>query len=160
MNRTAIIVVLSLAAAIFIGTIGGCDLGDAITVSTPSVIQADEGLPARMTLNEAEDAFPIWKLKTETAGQQWRDNIDRSNQVRVMLETFALSQLDEFGPQLAGIPVLGTSLPLLTGLAGLLIKRPGDKTKDEAMVEQDSAWDEAFEAGKKAALEAFREARG
>lgn len=99
----------------------GFDLGDIVKVKTPNAIQQTTGLPARTTLNEAEAEYRAWFENTQRTGALWKANIERANEVRSLLSQLTLSALDQVGPTLAGVPVVGPALPALTGLVGLFI---------------------------------------
>lgn len=104
-----------------IATTAGCDLGDVVRTRTPVGIQTEHGLPQTMTLNEAEAAYAAWLDDTKRHGAEWKASIDKANEVRGLLGQLTLQQLDTFGPTLAGVPVVGASLPALAGLAGLFV---------------------------------------
>lgn len=159
MNRTATIV-LALVASLAVASLGGCDFGDLIRVKTPRNIQATETLPPTLTLNEAREEYENWVNATRNDSMRWRTSIERGDEISDLFAQIVLQGLNDVGPELAGVPVLGPALPLLTGIAGaFFVRRPGDKKAKDADTEKDAAWDEAFAAGKAAALEAFREAR-
>ena len=106
---------LALAACV------GFDLGDIVKVRTPHTIQQTTGLTARTTLNEAEAEYRAWFENTQRTGAQWKASIERAGEVRALLSQITLSALDEVGPTLAGVPVVGPALPALTGLVGMFI---------------------------------------
>ena len=99
----------------------GFDLGDIIKVRTPTPIQQTTGLPARISLNEAEAEYRAWFENAQRVGAQWKASIERAGEIRGLLNQLTLSALDQIGPAMGGIPVLGPALPALTGLAGLFI---------------------------------------
>ena len=119
-TRTAIAVFVLLLLGLGLASCAGLDLGDLVKVKTPNDIQRAEGLPATTTLNEAESAYAAWFDDVQRAGTEWKANIERGNEVRGLLGQLTLSALDEVGPTIAGLPVLGASVPVATGLAGLL----------------------------------------
>lgn len=99
----------------------GLDLGDIVHVKTPHTIQQQTGLPAKISLNEAETEYRVWFLNIQDAGTQWQTNIEKGNQIRGLLSQLTLNSLDELGPIIAGVPVLGASLPVLSGLVGIFL---------------------------------------
>jgi hypothetical protein len=111
------LVMVSLAIA----ACAGLDLGDLVKVRTPNAIQRTTGLPTRISLNEAEAEYRTWYEGVQLTGAQWKASIERANEVRGLLGQLALNALDQVGPTLAGVPVLGPSLPALTGLIGLFL---------------------------------------
>jgi hypothetical protein len=142
-----------IAATVAVLTVQGCDMGDVVRARTPVGIQQSDGLPASMTLNESRHEFERWLDDTRRNGAAWRGNIEQADAVRDVLAQVLMQGLDDIGPTVAGVPVLAAGFPLLTGLAGLFVRRPGDKKATDAERERDAAWDEAFEAGKRAALD-------
>jgi hypothetical protein len=99
----------------------GLDLGDIVKVRTPTAIQQATGLPARISLNEAEAEYRAWYEGVQRTGAQWKAGIERANEVRGLLGQLTLNALDQIGPTLAGVPVLGPALPAVTGLVGLFL---------------------------------------
>ena len=154
MSRTQLIyagvlvtVVLLLAAC------AGFELGDFIQTDVPIVVQKTHGLPEHMTLNAGTEEYQAWFAETQRVGVQWQNSLERGNQVRNLLSQITLRALDQIGPTIAGVPVLGPLLPALTGLLGMfLIKRPGDVSKD-ALAKEKDAWTKEKEAAYNKALE-------
>lgn len=107
--------------ALMLAACAAVDLGDLIHARTPASVQQQTGLPSKLSLNEAEAEYRAWVEQTRLAAAQWRSNIERSNEVRGLLGQITLGALDQIGPTLAGVPVLGPALPALTGLAGLFL---------------------------------------
>ena len=99
----------------------GCDMGDMIHVKTPNTIQQQTGLASTITLNEAESEYQFWYQHMQTAGSQWKSNIEHANEIRNMVNQLSLSALDEIGPTVAGVPMLGPLLPAASGLLGLFL---------------------------------------
>ncbi len=99
----------------------GCDMGDMIHVKTPNTIQQQTGLASTISLNEAESEYQLWYQHMQTAGSQWKSNIEHANEIRNMVNQLSLSALDEIGPTVAGVPVLGPMLPAASGLLGLFL---------------------------------------
>ncbi len=99
----------------------GCDMGDMIHVKTPNTIQQQTGLASNISLNEAESEYQLWYQHMQTAGSQWKSNIEHANEIRNMVNQLSLSALDEIGPTVAGVPILGPMLPAASGLLGLFL---------------------------------------
>ena len=116
-----------LMGALF-ASCAGLNLGDIVHVKTPHTIQQQTGLPAKITLNEAEAEYRVWFRNIQDTGTQWQANIARGNEIRGLLGQLTLNSLDELGPMIAGIPILGASLPVVTGLLGIFLGTRG-KTK-------------------------------
>lgn len=114
-----IVVLLMLSASL--AACAGLELGDLVRVRTPPDVQQLTGAPGYMTLNEAESAYQAWLADTQRIGATWKSNIERGNEVRGLLNQLTLSVLDEYGPMVAGFPVIGPLLPLVTGLGGLFL---------------------------------------
>ena len=101
------LVMVSLALA----ACASFDLGDIIKVKTPNAIQQTTGLPSRTSLNEAQSEYQAWYESVQRNGTQWKNYIERGEEIRGLLGQLTLTALDEFGPAIAGVPVLGPALP-------------------------------------------------
>ena len=110
-----------LLLALVLASCAGFDLGDIVKVKTPNNIQQTTGLPATLSLNEAETEYQNWFNQTQTTGAQWKGNIEKAGELRGLFGQLTLSALDTVGPTVAGLPVLGPALPALTGIVGLFI---------------------------------------
>ena len=104
-----------------LGACAGFDLGDLVRVKTPSRVQQSTGLAATITLNEAEAEYRAWFEETQRVGAQWKSNIERAGEIRGIFSQLTLSALDQIGPTVAGVPMLGPALPAMTGLVGLFL---------------------------------------
>lgn len=104
-----------------LGACAGFDLGDLVRVKTPNRVQQSTGLAATTTLNEAEAEYRAWFEETQRVGAQWKSNIERAGEIRGIFSQLTLSALDQIGPTVAGVPMLGPALPAMTGLAGLFL---------------------------------------
>jgi hypothetical protein len=104
-----------------LGACAGFDLGDIVRVKTPNAIQQTKGLASTITLNEAEAEYRAWFEETQRTGSQWKANIERASEIRGIFSQLTLSTLDQVGPTVAGIPMLGPALPAMTGLVGLFL---------------------------------------
>ena len=107
--------------ALALSACAGFDLGDLVRVKTPSRVQQSTGLAATTTLNEAEAEYRAWFEETQRVGAQWKSNIERAGEIRGIFSQLTLSALDQIGPTVAGVPVLGPALPAMTGLVGLFL---------------------------------------
>ncbi len=111
----AVLVLLAAAMA----SIAGCNLGDFIKAKTPNGIQRTQGLPSTLSVNEAESEYQAWYQDVQRLGAEWKANIEQANEIRSLLSQLTLSAMNDVGPVLAGVPVLGPAVPLLTGLGGI-----------------------------------------
>jgi len=105
-------------------SLGACDafdLGDFVKVKTPNTIQQTKGLPSTITLNEAEEEYQAWFEETQRVGAQWKSNIERASEIRGIFSQLTLSTLNDVGPTISGVPVVGPALPALTGLVGMFL---------------------------------------
>lgn len=133
MNRTTVFLAVVLLLSVGLGAVSGCEAGDYVQVKTPRGIQESEGLPARMSLNEAEDEYRAWVEDVQRQSARWKADIEKGDEIRGILNQLLLTGLDEIGPTIAGLPVAGPALPALTALAGLFIGRsPVRKEKEKS----------------------------
>jgi hypothetical protein len=121
-NRRTVVYVFGLSMiTLALAACAGFDLGDVVKVKTPNEIQQTRGLPRSTTLNEAESEYQAWFQDVQRTGAQWKASIEKAVEIRGLLGQITLSALDEVGPTLAGVPVVGPALPALTGIVGLFI---------------------------------------
>lgn len=111
------LVLISIALA----ACAGLDLGEIVKVRTPNAIQQTRGLPRTTSLNEAQAEYQAWHDDVQRTGAQWKQSIDRGGEIRGLLGQLTLSALDEFGPTIGGIPIIGPALPAVTGLLGIFL---------------------------------------
>ena len=126
----------------------GIDLGDYVSVDTPAAIQQSHGLPASMTLNEAEIAYDTWFSETAINGTAWKGNVERSRDTVQLFNSLALNGIQELvGSEWAA------AIPGLTLLAGLFIRRPGDTSEADA-AEREKA---SYNKGQRATVEVLEQ---
>jgi len=118
-TTTILFVGLLLLAGGLLASCAGFNFGDVVRVRTPNAVQNQTGLPASMSLNEAEVEYENWFQVVQSAGTRWKNDLSRGAEVTGLLNQLTLQALNETGPTLQGIPVLGPMLPVLTGLVGL-----------------------------------------
>ncbi|NBB84211.1 MAG: hypothetical protein GVY28_12505 [Alphaproteobacteria bacterium] len=128
--------IITLVAALLLvsGVVAGCagfDLGDLIRAPTPPDIQQQTGLPSSLPLNEAQVQYQAWYEDVQRAGTQWRNKIERAAEIRAMLGQLTMQGLDNLGPTLAGVPVLGPALPAATGLLAYILGVSGRSKEKE-----------------------------
>jgi hypothetical protein len=132
-------VIAILLIGLGLSALAGCSVGDVVKSRIPVAVQKSEGLPSQLSHNESQVEYEKWLHGVESDSQQWRANLERSEQIAGLLGNLTLSALDSVGPVIAGIPVGGALLPVLTGLAALFVKRPGDvSTAKLSQEKQDS----------------------
>ncbi|MEM8737240.1 MAG: hypothetical protein AAGG38_02015 [Planctomycetota bacterium] len=152
MKSKHIIYVTALALlASVIAACSGLDFGDVISVKTPQDVVETTGLPTKLSLNEAETEYQNYVEDFQRGAAQWKGNIEKQNQVRGVVNQFTLGVLDSVGPAIAGVPVLAPFVPLLTGLGGLVLKRPGDVSKDDLRKQKEDSYNAGLEVGKQLA---------
>lgn len=122
-TRTALYVVLFLLLGAVLASCTAFDLGDLVKVGTPESVQRSEGLSATLSLNDAEHEYRKYFENVQADLVRWRSEIERADQVAGMIGQLTLNALDQAGPMIAGVPVLGSSLPVVAGLVGLALGR-------------------------------------
>lgn len=132
-HKTLILVVVAILIAGTLAACAGFNLGDIIKVKTPIAIQQADGVPASLTLNESEAEYRLWMDKTKAAGLEWKNRIASGNEIRNLLGQLAMTGLNDVGPTIGGLPILGPAIPLFTTGLGLFIGRSGlSKHKEES----------------------------
>lgn len=124
MSRTTlvfIVVLIGISTALM--ACAGMDFGDLVQVETPVEIQRDKGYPKRMSLNQSKELFTADHEDFVRNFNTWRGSIESGDQLVGMLNQMSLQGLNELGPQVAGVPVLGPAFPFITGLAGFALQR-------------------------------------
>ncbi len=120
-TSNVVFVVVLVAIASVIAACTATNVGDMIHTKTPNTVQQQKGLPAKLTLNEAEQEYRAYFEETQRTLSTWKGNIEEANEFRGLLNQLTLNALDTVGPIVAGVPILGPALPALTGLAGLFL---------------------------------------
>lgn len=131
---------LILLVSMSVAACAGFNMGDVVRVKTPQAIQNATGLPSSTSLNVAEGEFQAWLTQQQQAGTQWRSNIEDGQQLAALWGELTLQQVAQFGPQVAGVPVLGAVFPALLGTLALFVKRPGDKAPAEIQAEKEASY--------------------
>tara|TARA_B100001094_G_scaffold330972_1_gene397728 strand:+ start:3719 stop:4180 length:462 start_codon:yes stop_codon:yes gene_type:complete len=107
--------------AVTLAACAGFDIGDVIQVKTPREVQQRYGLQARTSLNEASSEYEAWLEDVQRTGADWRHSIEKGEEIRSMLNELTLHGLDQIGPSVMGVPLLGPLLPFGAGMAGLFV---------------------------------------
>jgi hypothetical protein len=83
----------------------------------------------------------------QTAGSQWKSNIEHANEIRNMVNQLSLSALDQVGPTVAGVPMLGPLLPAASGLLGLFLG------SSKLRKEKEASFNKGLDEGRKTTTE-------
>lgn len=117
-SRFVVWVGLLVLIAGFMGACAGFDMGDLVRVETPVQVQREKGLPKSLTFNQAQTEYEQWLSGVQATGAQWKGDLEDADYIVGALSQLGLQQLNELGPTLAGVPVLGPSSTVLLGIAG------------------------------------------
>ncbi|MBX3435535.1 MAG: hypothetical protein KF847_19635 [Pirellulales bacterium] len=150
------ICIAALIAAAGLAACAGLDLGDYIRVQTPHAVQQASGIPATMTLNQAEGEYRAWHASISDAGARWKAAIERGHETRALVSQLTLQTLSDVGPTVAGLPVLGPALPLLTLLGGWFLRRPGDVSRADMAREKEASYNAGMRRSRDAVLDEIR----
>ncbi len=140
MNARTIFIVAVLGVSVSIGLATSCNIGDLVQAKTPMGIQQDLGLPKSMSLNDSKDSYDAWIDDVRRDSQQWRENLEYSEQWVQLINGITMQALDQVGPLIAGVPILAPLAPLLLGGIGLMIKRRGDVTPQQLQAEKEGSY--------------------
>lgn len=132
-----------------VAAMSGCDVGDLVSVKTPPKVQQTTGLPSKLTLNESQIEYQDWLLSVQSQGSQWKNSIEKGNEVKNVINQLTMAALDTVGPSINGIPMLGPAIPLIAGLVGLSLRRPGDVSKDDLRKEKENSFNAGIERATK-----------
>lgn len=159
-QRTIGVILLALTGATVLGACAGLDLGDWIRVQTPHAVQVQAGLPASLSLNEAEAEYRAWMASITDVGTRWQTSIERSREIRTQLSQLLLQVGDRAGPTLAGIPALAPVVPLLTLLGGWFLRRPGDVSRADMAREKEDSYNAGLKRGREAVYQGLSRVEG
>ncbi len=140
MSRQAGLFIVALI--VIAGAIMGCaglDFGDLVQVETPIEIQKEKGYPKRMSLNESKQLYASDLEDYKRNFVLWKGNIEDGDALSGMLSQLSLQKLNELGPEIAGVPVLGPVAPFATGLIAWMIqgarmRREKEKSHNHGMM--------------------------
>ena len=121
-----------LMLSVGLASCAGLQIGDMIKTRIPHEIQKTTGLPSEISLNESISEYQAWHDDVQRSGAEWRANIDHSDEIRALINQLTLSAINEVGPAIGGIPVLGPALPMVTGLLGLFLGQGRLRREKEA----------------------------
>lgn len=143
----------AIGLIVALGFAGGCRLDEIIMVDVPDAVQESANVGPQVSLRDA----PAVREKHVFEFTQSLERFDENYADSALLYEIAASAFNT-GFQMA-IPAIGNVpggmilVSALTGLGGLLLKRPGEgKAIQDA---SDAAWDEAAEVTRKTMLEAL-----
>jgi len=160
-RRTTITVISVGLAVAGLSACAGVDLGDLVRVQTPPKIQQQTGLPASMTLNEAEAEYHSWFEMVTSDGARWKQSISRGSEIEGALNQLTLQSLSDVGPTVQGLPVVGPAafglLSLATYFVGSGSRRSQQRDHEATLRAEKEA---SYNAGRKAALADARAAAG
>lgn len=139
--KPAWVMVVAMAVAVAAMVAGGCGM----PVRTPLPAQRTQQLPASLPLAEAKAQYEVWLQQVRQTGAQWQGEIERVAEIENLLGQLTLSALNEFGPSVAGVPVLGPVMPLITGIVGLMV---GGRRLHE---EKEASFNKGLETGRRMA---------
>jgi hypothetical protein len=136
--RIWLFVGILLIAGLAVFSAQGCAFRDFIKAKTPTGIQQTHGLAASLPLTQAERAYEAWLTDVQREGAYWRENIGRATETADLLSSMAMQQLGNLAP------FLGPLAPAVFGLAGLMIRRPGDVSQRD----KEKAYNKGMEVGR------------
>lgn len=114
---TGLFFVALLAISSVLMACAGMDFGDIVQVETPVELQRDKGYPKRMSLNDSRELYQADLEDHARNMATWKGNIESGDQFAGILTQLTLQQINDAGPAIAGVPVLGPAMPIVTGLA-------------------------------------------
>ena len=137
-GRFIVVVSLCILSVFAFSACMGVDLGDFMKVKTTIGIQQSEGLPATLTLNDAEYEYNAWFEKVQREGTEWRARISKSRENAQLFGSLFM----QLGREAATSPAVA-AVPGLALLLGFFIKRPGDKSASETESEKRASYNKA-----------------
>lgn len=152
MTKTgAIILACALGLVGIMTACAGYDFGDIVQSQVPREIRQDEGLPSKLSHNEAVRAFEVWQRQAQreleaeaeelaSKAQMWQESLEKSGQAVGFIEGFTTDLVDFAIPAIESVPYGGVLVSALTFAAGWLgVRRPGDEPKDRVVLREEKA---------------------
>lgn len=132
-----------ILGALFLGAgiygLSGCDFGDIVRVKTPTSLQ-EEGLPASMSLNDAEVAYDLWVIETQYEDRVWRESIGKAQTTKQTISGIVWGYEGEW------TRILGAASPLAALLLGVVLPRPGEEKR--VRTEKEASYNKGIEIGR------------
>lgn len=131
----------AIAAVVGLAACNGLSLDTIIPVDVPPEVQDVTGSPDRVTLRDVEYVREDYIVKFQRGLERLDENIADAEFWRGTAEMILNSGLEVAVPYLGTVPGGAILTLLLGGVAGKLMKRPGEDARVKAA--SDEAWDEA-----------------
>lgn len=139
--------VMALLVAAMGVAAAGCQLQDLVSVKVPGDIREAVGVEGRVTLSNAPDVWSDWQKFVKTNTERFQRETENSYELLGFISTatdIAITSASAAAPAFPGGAVL---VGLLSGAAGLFLKRPGT---DKVIAKEK---EDSFNAGAKKAEE-------
>jgi len=114
-------------------------------------VKISEGLPEKLSHNENEREFGIWKERTLRTGERWKANLEDSGRWVGFIDSFAKLGFDIGMQQLEGLGLMGVAGAGLLGMFGF--RRPKDQSPEQVaakLAEEEARWTEMLRKDKEA----------
>lgn len=148
---------LLLTAGVVLSACASFDWGDIVQAKTPIGIRQSEGLPPKMSLNDAQAEYRAWFEDVQREGERWQEEIVSASEVVGLFQQLTLSAVDSFGPAVQGIPVAGPLLyTALAGGVGFLARSSGKRKGEEEGEKIAKEKERSFNAANRELIEELR----
>ena len=109
----------------------GCDIKKAIKVDAPKAVviataQVPEDVDRDITLAEAQEIWEDWQAYVKTNSERYQRAVQDANERYVVITSMIDLGLESASGPLSTVPGGAIILSLLTGAAGLYMRRPGE----------------------------------
>jgi hypothetical protein len=131
-NQTsALFIALSVIFVAVVMSAQGCDVKKMIKVDAPRAVvvataETPEDVDRDITLAEAEDIWADWQTYVKSNTERYQRAVKDANDRYVIISSMIDLGLEQASGPLSTIPGGAVVLSLLTGAAGLFLRRPGD----------------------------------
>lgn len=152
----SILLTVALVMAVSVMAMQGCSLDSFIKVRVPEGVQKSLGIPAKITLRDANPAFEKFKADVTRDSKQFADSIEDG---QFLSEIFG-SLLDtgltlgQAGAENSGIPMGGLLSLGLGMLGGLSLEKPGSQKRTTA--EKMASFNKGLTEGKEIVLASMK----
>lgn len=149
-------IILFLVLFVTLGLMQGCDLEKLIKVDAPPAVLAVVDLPeGEMTLAEADLVWKQWQAYVEFNSEAFQKAVQDAENRYAFISSMFNTGLGIGQGVLGEFPGGALILSLLTGGAGLMMKRPKEDTR--VAQEKEASYNKGLEVGKQIAAELIKD---
>jgi len=125
-NPMAISLAVASLALLFVNlAVAGCQVSDLVKVEVPDGVKTAVGVDGVVTLTDVPDVWDDWKDFVEKNTKRFESETERSYEILGFINGATQMALSAAGTAAPAFPGGAILLSLLSGAAGLYMKKPG-----------------------------------